>query len=50
MKKTKEKLREKYYGKCFHCGFDNSVEVDKGLEPKICCLCSKEVKYEKLEQ
>jgi len=50
MKKTKENLREKYYGKGIYCGFDNDVEVNKGLEPKICCLCRKEVIYEKLEQ
>ncbi|MCR1955505.1 hypothetical protein NSA24_11935 [Clostridioides mangenotii] len=50
MKKAKEKLREKYYGNCVHCGFDNNVETNKDLEPKICCLCREKVVYEKLEQ
>ena len=50
MKNTKENLREKYYGKCVYCGFDNNVEVNKGLEPKICCLCRKEIEYKKTEQ
>lgn len=50
MKKNEENSREKHYSKCVYCGFDNNIEVNKGLQPKICCLCRKEIEYEKLEQ
>lgn len=39
-------LTQKYFAKCSYCGFCNNVEVETGFEPKHCCLCGKETKYE----
>ncbi|HGM3989502.1 TPA: hypothetical protein ACKO2U_003731 [Clostridioides difficile] len=50
MKNNTSDSRVKYFCKCPYCKFDNEVEVKKGLKPKICCICTKEVEYEKLEQ
>ncbi|MCC0641790.1 MULTISPECIES: hypothetical protein [unclassified Clostridioides] len=50
MKNNTSDSRVKYFCKCPYCGFDNEAEVKKGLKPKICCMCTKEVEYEKLEQ
>ncbi|MFA1706476.1 hypothetical protein [Clostridioides difficile] len=42
MKNNTSDSRVKYFCKCPYCGFDNEVEVKKGLKPKICCICTKE--------
>lgn len=42
-------VQEQYTCKCEHCGHDNdfklSVHLPKGIHPKFCMKCGKDVKY-----
>lgn len=44
-------VQEQYEGKCQHCGCDNvfklSTPLPKGIYPKFCTKCGKDVKYSK---
>lgn len=49
IEETAQEVQEQYEGKCEHCGYDNefksSTPLPKGIYPKFCMKCGKDVKF-----